>query len=181
MSFSKSELCLKLRSRFFHSASLMKHHQGYLLKELLVQANNAEEFEVMMNMGGLFMGADDGCWLLLSCRVPVGVFLNDFVNLHGGDCSMLPAAYPTPCKTSGCSPTTGTESLLRHRKSNTFKTWEPPSTQRSRMVRWNLPACASFPSQRRHKPNLPAVATLDFRTEFALSDTPTADKNGRKW
>ena len=66
----------------------MKHHQGYLLKELLVQANNAEEFEVIMNMGGLVMGADDGCWLLLSCRVPVGVFLNDFVNLHGGDCNV---------------------------------------------------------------------------------------------
>jgi len=41
----------------------MKHHQGYLLKELLVQANNAEEFEVMMNMGGLFMSADDGCYV----------------------------------------------------------------------------------------------------------------------
>ena len=81
----------------------MKHHQGYLLKELLVQANNAEEFEVMMNMGGLFMGADDGCRLLLSCRVPVGVFLNDFVNLRS---SALKLAIP--CRATSRVGTVGT-------------------------------------------------------------------------
>jgi hypothetical protein len=41
-------------------ASFMEHHQGYLLKELIVQATNSEEVEVMLNMGGLFMGTDDG-------------------------------------------------------------------------------------------------------------------------
>ena len=31
--------------------SFMEHHQGYLLKELMVQATNAEEVQIMMNMG----------------------------------------------------------------------------------------------------------------------------------
>ncbi len=40
--------------------SFMEHHQGYLLKELMVQATNAEEVQIMMNMGGLFLGGGDG-------------------------------------------------------------------------------------------------------------------------
>jgi len=43
--------------------SFMEHHQGYLLKELMVQATNAEEVQIMMNMGGLFLGGGDGSYV----------------------------------------------------------------------------------------------------------------------
>lgn len=43
-------------------ASFMENHQGYLLKEVLVQATNAAEIDVMINMGGFFQGSDDGSY-----------------------------------------------------------------------------------------------------------------------